>query len=107
MSISEPVAGAGDADAARLAGLAYTVILLIAVMASIQAYEAARNSPTGLPPAQIFIDATGRTIGPFLLFICAVAQFFCGMASVTANSRMSYAFSPGRCAAGIAAAGPG
>ena len=23
-----------------------------------------------------------------------VAQFFCGMASVTANSRMSYAFSP-------------
>ena len=35
----------------------------------------------------------GRTLGIFLLFICAVAQFFCGMASVTANSRMSYAFS--------------
>ena len=28
-----------------------------------------------------------------MLLICAVAQFFCGMASVTANSRMSYAFS--------------
>jgi amino acid permease (GABA permease) len=68
-------------------------VLLIAVTASIQNYEAARNSPTGLPPAQIFIDATGRTIGLFLLFICAVAQFFCGMASVTANSRMIYAFS--------------
>jgi amino acid permease (GABA permease) len=68
-------------------------VLLIAVTASIQNYEAARHSPTGLPPAQIFIDATGRTIGLFLLFICAVAQFFCGMASVTANSRMSYAFS--------------
>ena len=27
------------------------------------------------------------------LLICAVAQFFCGMASVTANSRMSFAFS--------------
>ena len=28
-----------------------------------------------------------------LLIIVCVAQFFCGMASVTANSRMSYAFS--------------
>ena len=28
-----------------------------------------------------------------LVFICVVAQFFCGMASVTANSRMIYAFS--------------
>jgi amino acid transporter len=28
-----------------------------------------------------------------LLFIVCVAQFLCGMASVTANSRMSYAFS--------------
>src|SRR4051795_1271885 len=68
-------------------------VLLIAVTASIQNYAAERDSPTGLPPAQIFIDATGRTLGLFLLFICAVAQFFCGMASVTANSRMSYAFS--------------
>jgi amino acid transporter len=68
-------------------------ILLIAVTASIVSYNGALNSPTGLPPAQIFIDATGRHTGEFLLLICAVAQFFCGMASVTANSRMSYAFS--------------
>ena len=67
--------------------------LLVAVTAAIQDYTAGRNSATGLPPAQIFIDAAGRTLGIFLLFICAVAQFFCGMASVTANSRMSYAFS--------------
>jgi amino acid transporter len=32
-------------------------------------------------------------VAKFLLFIVCVAQFFCGMASVTANSRMSYAFS--------------
>src|SRR3954451_14223341 len=69
-------------------------VLLIAVTAAIQSYEGARTSPTGLPPAQIFIDAAGRHTGEFLLLICAVAQFFCGMASVTANSRMSYAFSP-------------
>ncbi|GMA88742.1 amino acid transporter [Angustibacter aerolatus] len=68
-------------------------VLLIAVTASIQDYEGARTSETGLPPAQIFIDAAGRHTGEFLLAICAVAQFFCGMASVTANSRMSFAFS--------------
>ena len=35
----------------------------------------------------------GESLGIWLLFICVVAQFFCGMASVTANSRMAYAFS--------------
>jgi amino acid permease (GABA permease) len=68
-------------------------ILLIAVTISIQDYTAERLSDTGLPPAQIFMDAAGGTLGKMLVLICAVAQFFCGMASVTANSRMSYAFS--------------
>ena len=68
-------------------------VLLVAITASIQNFEAARTTSIGLPPAQIFIDAAGRSLGIFLVFICAVAQFFCGMASVTANSRMSYAFS--------------
>ncbi|MFW5474547.1 amino acid permease [Knoellia sp. CPCC 206450] len=68
-------------------------ILLIAITAAIQDYAATRASDTGLPVAQVFIDSAGRDLGIALLFICAVAQFFCGMASVTANSRMSYAFS--------------
>ena len=68
-------------------------ILLVSVTAAIQDYAGARGSETGLPPAQIFIDAAGRDLGIFMLLIAAVAQFFCGMASVTANSRMSYAFS--------------
>ncbi len=68
-------------------------VLLLAITAAIQDYAGQRTSATGLPPAQIFIDAAGQTTGEFLLLICAVAQFFCGMASVTANSRMSYAFS--------------
>ncbi|GAA4354937.1 amino acid permease [Microbacterium rhizosphaerae] len=52
------------------------------------------GSATGLPPAQIFLDALNNpTMAKFLLFIVCGAQFFCGMASVTANSRMSYAFS--------------
>ena len=45
-----------------------------------------------MPPAQIFIDAIGETGGKLLLVIVVGAQFFCGMASVTANSRMVYAF---------------
>ena len=68
-------------------------VLLVAITWSIQDYEAERTTALGLPPAQIFIDAVGHNLGTFLLFICMVAQWFCGMASVTANSRMSYAFS--------------
>src|SRR5947207_7582326 len=68
--------------------------LLFAITWAIQNYDAELHTDlTNLPPAQIFIDAAGRRLGEFLLLICVVAQFFCGMASVTANSRMSYAFS--------------
>ncbi|MBB2942258.1 amino acid permease (GABA permease) [Actinoplanes lutulentus] len=89
-------------DAARAAprGIVLSVVvsviagfvLLFAITWSIQDYEGARTSDLALPPAQIFIDAVGHDLGTFLLFICMVAQWFCGMASVTANSRMSYAF---------------
>jgi len=44
-------------------------------------------------PAQIFLDAVGKGLTVFILLIVLGAQFFCGMASVTANSRMIYAFS--------------
>jgi amino acid permease (GABA permease) len=67
--------------------------LLTAITWAIQDYDGARTTDLGLPPAQIFIDAAGNNLGAFLLFICMVAQWFCGMASVTANSRMTYAFS--------------
>jgi amino acid transporter len=46
-----------------------------------------------VPPAQIWIDAVGQSLGLVILFLVIGAQFFCGMASVTANSRMIYAFS--------------
>jgi amino acid transporter len=42
---------------------------------------------------QIFVDAISGWGGKMLLIISIVAMFFCGMASVTANSRMIYAFS--------------
>ncbi len=74
-------------------------ILLYSITAAIpdsssKGLSALAATDTGLPPAQIFLDALGSAgMAQFLLFIVCVAQYFCGMASVTANSRMSYAFS--------------
>jgi amino acid permease (GABA permease) len=66
-------------------------ILLIGVTSAIQNYAA--ESTSVVPAAQIFIDAAGGALGQFLLLIAIGAQFYCGMSSVTANSRMIYAFS--------------
>ena len=45
------------------------------------------------PWAVAFTATTGRTIGLLLILIVIGAQFYCGMSSITANSRMIYAFS--------------
>ncbi len=45
------------------------------------------------PPTQVWIDAIGQTGGLIILLVVIGAQFYCGMSSVTANSRMIYAFS--------------
>jgi len=74
-----------------LVSLAAGWVLLIGLTFAIQDYDKEVASPT--PPAQIFIDAIGLTGGKLLLLIVIGAQFFCGMSSVTANSRMIYAFS--------------
>jgi amino acid permease (GABA permease) len=68
-------------------------VLLVGITFAIRDYDGAINSATGVPPAQIFIDALGLTGGKLLLLIAIGAQLFCGMSSVTANSRMIYAFS--------------
>jgi amino acid permease (GABA permease) len=68
-------------------------VLLIGITFAIQNYQGELGSSTGVPPAQIFIDAVGLTGGKLLLLIAIGAQLFCGMSSVTANSRMIYAFS--------------
>ena len=68
-------------------------ILLIGLTFAIQHYSAEVTSATGEPPVQIFIDALGATTAKLLLLVVIGAQLFCGMSSVTANSRMIYAFS--------------
>jgi amino acid permease (GABA permease) len=68
-------------------------VLLIGITFAIQDYDSAVGTSTGVPPAQIFMDAVGVTGGKLLLLVAIGAQLFCGMSSVTANSRMIYAFS--------------
>lgn len=65
--------------------------------AAIAGYQHALNAAATLgiagPPVQIWIDAVGQTGGLLILLLVIGAQFYCGMSSVTANSRMIYAFS--------------
>ncbi|MEW1700875.1 amino acid permease [Streptomyces sp. NPDC091278] len=68
-------------------------VLLFGLTFAIQSYTGALESGTGVPPAQIFLDALGASTGKLMLLVVIGAQLFCGMASVTANSRMIYAFS--------------
>jgi amino acid transporter len=69
------------------------VLILGITYAITNDYNKALASSTGVPPVQIWIDALGRHGGELLLVVAMVAQAYCGMASVTANSRMIYAFS--------------
>lgn len=68
-------------------------VLLLGFTYAIQSYGKVLDTPTGVPPAQILIDGLGDVGGKLLLLVVIGAQLFCGMASVTANSRMIYAFS--------------
>jgi len=56
------------------------------------ALDAAATLSNAGPPIQIWIDAVGQTGGLIILLLVIGAQFYCGMSSVTANSRMIYAF---------------
>lgn len=76
-----------------LVSLAAGFVLIVGITFAItNDYQKALTSATGVPPVQIWIDAIGRHGGELLLIVAMVAQGFCGMASVTANSRMIYAF---------------
>jgi amino acid transporter len=68
-------------------------VLLIGVTFAIQPAHYADYTAALVPPAQIWDTAIGGTGAKLLLLIAIGAQLFCGMSSVTANSRMIYAFS--------------
>jgi amino acid transporter len=68
-------------------------VLLIGVTFAIQPAHYSVYTSALVPPAQVMATAIGDTGAKLLLLIIIGAQLFCGMSSVTANSRMIYAFS--------------
>ncbi|CZT10709.1 probable amino acid permease 2 (AAP-2) [Rhynchosporium graminicola] len=50
------------------------------------------STPTGLPVAQIFLDAGGQTGGTVMWFFVILVQFFTGCSAMLADTRMAYAF---------------
>ena len=70
------------------------IVLLFAMNYAIQNYPA--ESSAGNPPAQLLLDALGATGAKLLLTVVLVSILFCGLAGVTANSRMCFAVSRDR-----------
>jgi amino acid transporter len=70
-------------------------ILLLGLLIGIRdvAATATGDAVGGNSVLYIFLDRFGAQWSFVLLGVIVVAQFFCGMSSVTANSRMIYAFS--------------
>ncbi|AEM83727.1 amino acid permease [Streptomyces violaceusniger] len=68
-------------------------VLLAGLTFAIQDYAGTQKSATGVPPAQILIDALGTSGATAMLLVVIVAQLFCGNAEVAAASRMVFAFS--------------
>ena len=68
-------------------------ILLIGITFAIQKANYVGEATAVVAPGQIWIDSIGRIGAELLLLVAIGAQLFCGMSSVTSNSRMIYAFS--------------
>lgn len=55
-------------------------------------YDGIMATPTGLPVAQIFFNAGGKTGGTIMWFFVMLVQFFTGCSAMLANARMAWAF---------------
>ncbi|CAF1430544.1 unnamed protein product [Rotaria sordida] len=87
------VAGAWGMIAAILVSTIVGWLVLVAFLLSIHDYQATMTTPTGFPVTQILLDNFGRELTIFFMSLLLVACWFGGLASVTTNSRMIYAFS--------------
>jgi amino acid transporter len=66
-------------------------VLLAGFLLALHHYSAEAGAT--VPPLQIMLDALGANTAKLLMIVIIVAQFFCGMSSVTANSRLIFALS--------------
>ncbi|KAF4621888.1 hypothetical protein G7Y89_g14456 [Cudoniella acicularis] len=68
-------------------------ILTVTLCFCINDYDAVVNSPTGVPAAQIFLNAGGNRGGTAMWFWVILVQVFTGCSAMMAMTRMAYAFS--------------
>ncbi|KAL5354185.1 polyamine transporter tpo5 [Pseudogymnoascus australis] len=54
--------------------------------------DAIINTPTGMPAAQIFLNAGGKSGGTAMWFFVILVQFFTGCSAMLADTRMAFAF---------------
>ncbi|CAO3660229.1 unnamed protein product [Umbelopsis vinacea] len=66
---------------------------IIGFLFCIQDLDTTISTATNFPVMQIIVDCVGNGGGIVLMVMLILACWFCGFASVTANSRMIYAFS--------------
>jgi amino acid transporter len=75
-----------------IAGFILNLAMTLAIQGGEKEYAAlALNGSTA--GGQLFVDAVTGAGGKLLVILATIAMFFCGLASVTANSRMIYAVS--------------
>ncbi|RMJ24117.1 Amino acid permease [Aspergillus sp. HF37] len=68
-------------------------ILTVSMCFCLTDLDAILESPTGLPAAQIFLNAGGRTGGTIMWAFAILVQFFTGCSAMLADTRMAFAFS--------------
>lgn len=87
------VAGPLGMIAAILGSFILGWLFIFALCIGIHDYSNTMNTKTGFPVTQILMDNFGRSWTLLLMSVLLLAIWFCGLACVTATSRMIYAFS--------------
>ncbi|SPB49430.1 unnamed protein product [Aspergillus niger] len=67
-------------------------ILTISMCFCLTDFDDILNTPTGLPAAQIFLNAGGKVGGSAMWGLAILVQFFTGCSAMLADTRMAYAF---------------
>ncbi|WP_435129252.1 amino acid permease [Actinacidiphila sp. bgisy144] len=67
------------------------LVLMLALVYSIHDYAGEVSSSA--PPVQILLDALGQGLSKAILVVIIGAMLFCGLANMTSNTRMIFAFS--------------
>lgn len=67
-------------------------ILTVSMCFCLTDLDAILQSPTGLPAAQVFLNAGGRTGGTIMWAFAILVQLFTGCSAMLADTRMAFAF---------------